>query len=290
MKKRIDNLKSHMQQMWDRVCVKSKALGQKGKSQLRKLKPYCRRCKEVLAKAWKWLTYCAKELSANAQNLLLKTIEWFFVNTAKLVSMLLPFLGKCWLLICGAALWLAAKAKAMYQAIRSRKPSRQPAALQKPETETPAVIQPVAELPEAEAPEILPVVEAEVSTEVEAVQKDILHQIWHVLCAICRVLRETVRWIWRLRGLLMSLPVAVVAIRFAWENMHRLPEMVGVDIQASGEFARTISRDLAVLGPLGITAFCILLTVGSKKPLFPWVISVFSLVLPPLIWFLNYYA
>ena len=285
MKERIDNDRSPMKNMWDRICVKSKA-------QLRKLKPCCQRCKEALRKARKWLAHCSKELSANAQNLLLKTIEWFCVNTAKLVSMLLPFLAKCWLLLCGAALWLATKAKAMYQAIRSRKPSRLPAAPQEPEVEVPADVQPVEELPQVEIPEILPAAEPEIPTVVKAapVKKDILHQIWHVLCIIGRVIRETVRWIWRLRGLLMSLPVAVVAIRFAWENMHRLPELVGVDIQASGEFARTISRDLAVLGPLGITAFCILLTVGSKKPLFPWVISVFSLVLPPLIWFLNYYA
>ena len=88
----------------------------------------------------------------------------------------------------------------------------------------------------------------------------------------------------------MAAPVVYFALKLAFQNAKRLPDMVGMDIQASGEFAHTVSREMAVYGPLGITAFCILLTISSKKPLFPCVISVFTLVLPPLIWFLNYYA
>ena len=99
-----------------------------------------------------------------------------------------------------------------------------------------------------------------------------------------------IKWIWKLRTVIMAVPVVWAAVKFARENMQRLPESVGLDIQASGEFARMITRDQAVYWPLGITAFCLLLMFCSKKPLLPWVISIFSLVLPWLIWITNYYA
>jgi hypothetical protein len=91
------------------------------------------------------------------------------------------------------------------------------------------------------------------------------------------------------RGVIFSIPVAVIAIIQAFRNAGRLPETVGMELLATGEFASTISRTSAVLIPLGITALCILLTCISKRTLFPWIISVFSLVLPILIWLTNVY-
>jgi hypothetical protein len=64
---------------------------------------------------------------------------------------------------------------------------------------------------------------------------------------------------------------------------------VGINLQSSGEFAQTITRDLAVMGPLGLTAACLLLMFCSRKAMYPWAISIFTLILPLLILITNLY-
>lgn len=111
-----------------------------------------------------------------------------------------------------------------------------------------------------------------------------------VLVIIGKAAKFVLMWLWKLRRILMAIPVLWIAIKYAVENMNRLPESVGLDIQSSGEFARMISREQAVFWPLGITIFCLVLMFCAKKPMLPWVISIFSLVLPVLIWLTNFYA
>lgn len=96
-------------------------------------------------------------------------------------------------------------------------------------------------------------------------------------------LRSVWKWAYRLRSVVLAIPVAVAAVFLAIYNMATLPEMVGIDLQATGEYAQTISKGVAVMGPLALTAVCLLLTVCSRKVLYPWLISVFSLVLPLLL-------
>ena len=50
-----------------------------------------------------------------------------------------------------------------------------------------------------------------------------------------------------------------------------------------------ISRDMAVLGPLGLTVACLLLMFCSRKAMYPWAISIFTLVLPLLLLISNLY-
>ena len=97
-------------------------------------------------------------------------------------------------------------------------------------------------------------------------------------------------WIFRLRKIFMAIPVVYLAIRIAMANMNRLPEYVGMNLQSNGEFAMMVTRNYAVYGPLGVTAFCLLLMFCSRKTVFPWVISIFSLVLPFLIYLTNMYT
>lgn len=94
-------------------------------------------------------------------------------------------------------------------------------------------------------------------------------------------------WIFRLRKIFMALPVLYAAAELAKKNMEELPEMVGFDIQSTGEFAQMVSRDTAVYGPLALTIVCVVLMLMSRKTIYPWLISIFSLVLPLLIWVLN---
>ena len=103
------------------------------------------------------------------------------------------------------------------------------------------------------------------------------------------VLKAIWRYIWMFRGAIISLPVLVFSIRQAFHNASVLPETVGLNIQATGEYAMTVSRSTAVVLPLLVTIGCILLTCFTKRPLFPWLISIFSLVLPVLIWVINIY-
>ena len=103
------------------------------------------------------------------------------------------------------------------------------------------------------------------------------------------VLKKIWNIAWSCRGVLISLPVLWIAIAEAFKNAARLPQTVGLNIQATGEFALTVSRPTAVVIPLLITLGCIVMTCLTKRNLFPWLISIFSLVLPILIWIMNIY-
>lgn len=96
-------------------------------------------------------------------------------------------------------------------------------------------------------------------------------------------------WIYRLRKVLMAIPVIVAAIYLARYNMANLPAQVGIDLQTTGVYAQMISRDLAVLGPLAVTGGCLLLMFCSRRTFYPWIISIFTLVLPILLYLTNVY-
>ena len=96
-------------------------------------------------------------------------------------------------------------------------------------------------------------------------------------------------WLFRLRKFVMAAPVVYAAIRLAAYNAKNLPEQVGLNLQSTGEFAMTISRYLAVVGPLGLTAACLLLMFCSLKAMYPWAISIFTLSLPLLLLISNVY-
>ncbi len=102
----------------------------------------------------------------------------------------------------------------------------------------------------------------------------------YVIKGICKLL-------FKLRGLILGIPVAVAAVVMAIYNQINLPDMVGISLQASGEYAKMVGKEIAVLGPLAVTGICIVLIFCSKKVLYPWLISMFSLILPLLILFTN---
>ena len=96
-------------------------------------------------------------------------------------------------------------------------------------------------------------------------------------------------WLFRLRKFVMAAPVVYYAVKLAQYNSQNLPEQVGLDMQSTGEFAQMISRDLAVMGPLALTAACLLLMFCSRKAVYPWAISIFTLALPILLLLSNIY-
>lgn len=102
-----------------------------------------------------------------------------------------------------------------------------------------------------------------------------------------RTVRFLYRWGYNLRSVLLAIPVAVASVMLAVYNMANLPSQVGIDLQASGEYAIMVGRGVAVMGPLAVTAACLLLMFCSRKVLYPWLVSLFSLVLPVLILITN---
>ena len=114
-----------------------------------------------------------------------------------------------------------------------------------------------------------------------------LEKTWNVLKKIGHVLGVIGKWIFRLRGFFMAIPVALAALYLAAQNMSSLPEEVGINLQANGEYAFLISRGLAVMAPLVVTGVCLVMMWLSRRTIYPWIISIFSLVLPILIWLTN---
>jgi len=94
-------------------------------------------------------------------------------------------------------------------------------------------------------------------------------------------------WVYRLRSILLAIPVLVASVVLAVVNMSKLPEIVGLNMQSNGEYATAITRGVAVMGPFALTAICLLLMFCSKKVLYPWLISIFSLALPLLFLFTS---
>ena len=105
--------------------------------------------------------------------------------------------------------------------------------------------------------------------------------------AVANFCKLAASYILRMRQAIMSIPVALAALYLAQYTYARLPEEVGINLQTTGEYAYMISREAAVLGPLAVTAVCLLLMFCSRRTVYPWIISIFSLVLPLLILFTN---
>lgn len=97
-------------------------------------------------------------------------------------------------------------------------------------------------------------------------------------------------WVYKLRSVFLAIPVAFAAIIMAIQNMTRLPETV--NLYFPGENILTanlteLSREAAVFGPLLVTVVCLVMMFLSRRVTFPWLISLFSLILPPFIYFIT---
>ncbi len=108
-------------------------------------------------------------------------------------------------------------------------------------------------------------------------------------------------YMYRLRSLLLAAPVAAVALVLAMRNLIQLPEQVEmIKLTYNPEAAdalfgifelgsATISREMAVYGPAALTAACLVMMILSKRALYPFLISIFTLCLPLVIWFFSVY-
>ena len=110
-----------------------------------------------------------------------------------------------------------------------------------------------------------------------------------VLAKIGGVLEVIVNLLYKLRKVFMAAPVVYYAVKLARYNSVNLPQVVGINLQSNGAFAQTLTRQMAVMGPLGVTAACLLLMFLSRKAMYPWAVSIFSLAIPIILLLSNRY-
>lgn len=94
-------------------------------------------------------------------------------------------------------------------------------------------------------------------------------------------------YIFKFRKMFLAIPVAWAAVMLAINNMTKLPERVGIDLQLDGTFAFEMTREIAVAGPVVLTLLCLVLMFCSKRVLTPWVVSLMTLIVPIFIWIFN---
>ena len=122
-----------------------------------------------------------------------------------------------------------------------------------------------------------------------------------VFRSIGRTFRDLWRYVFWFRSIVLGAPLAGAAVIIAAQSATRLPETVNyikvtVDTEAQnalfGLFVmgqETVSRNLAVMVPLGLTAACIVLMIFSKRMLYPFMIGLLTLTLPYIIYFFTIY-
>lgn len=108
-------------------------------------------------------------------------------------------------------------------------------------------------------------------------------------------------YIYKLRGLILAVPTATVAIVLASVNNTRLPETVETILPSFDTASpdavlgflvyqtEYIPRLTAVMGPAALTIACLLLMLCSKRVLYPWMISLLSLTIPLFLLLTNVY-
>ena len=86
-----------------------------------------------------------------------------------------------------------------------------------------------------------------------------LEKFGEVVSVIFAALKKTLHYLAAFKKIWLALPVGAAAIYLAvYANTH-FPEYVGINLLETGDYAYLVTREIAVMGPLAITAFCLLL-------------------------------
>lgn len=141
---------------------------------------------------------------------------------------------------------------------------------------------------------------------------DKVYDIWHkakpvfatignIFRGIGHVFYKIGLYMYRLRSIILAAPVAAAAAILAMTNMSRLPdtiEITKIAIEPEAENAllglftmtgHVITREVAVIGPVVITGACLVMMMCSKRTLYPFMISLFTLILPLALYFFHIY-
>ena len=114
-----------------------------------------------------------------------------------------------------------------------------------------------------------------------------LEKTKEVLGTTGKVLAKIGKYIYKFRSVFLAIPVVYGAVRLALYAQANLPEQVGINLKETGDYAMMVNRNTAILVSLGVTGVCLLMMFISRKTIYPWLISLFSLVLPILLILTN---
>ncbi|MBE6959166.1 MAG: hypothetical protein E7448_00360 [Ruminococcaceae bacterium] len=117
--------------------------------------------------------------------------------------------------------------------------------------------------------------------------RPVLESAQNVCTETGRAVKNVSSYVIKMRKIFLAIPVVWGAIYMAIYNEANLPAIVGLDLQTNGDFGIQVIRELAVLGPVVITGVCLLLMFCSRRLLTPWLVSMFSLLLPVIILITN---
>lgn len=110
--------------------------------------------------------------------------------------------------------------------------------------------------------------------------KAVFQKIGRVFSIIGKVL-------YHMRKIFMAVPVVWLAVRLYGYAMENLPKVVGILLKEDGNYMHYLPRDTVAMGCMAVTAACLLMMFLSRRTLYPWLISIFSLVLPFLLIITN---
>lgn len=103
------------------------------------------------------------------------------------------------------------------------------------------------------------------------------------------ILGKIIMVCYHMRKIVMAVPVVLAALQLAAYNTTHLPDKVGLFLQNNGTFTQMIDKGLAVTGPVILTCACLFLMLFSRKAMYAWFISIFTLALPILLLVSNIY-
>ncbi len=93
--------------------------------------------------------------------------------------------------------------------------------------------------------------------------------------------------VYRFRGVILASIVVLFSIVLAIMSGSMLPDQVGIDLQSDGSFSMMVPKLVAILFPMLITLVSLLFVLVSKRTLYPFLISMFTLTIPMLILLTN---
>ena len=117
--------------------------------------------------------------------------------------------------------------------------------------------------------------------------RPVLTKTYQITSKAINTLVSAWKYVLKFKKIFLAVPVGTMAVILALQNLIKLPPIVGLDLQSNGDFNIQIIREIAAIGPMAITAVCLLLMFCSKRTLTPWIVSVISLLLPLLILITN---
>lgn len=100
-----------------------------------------------------------------------------------------------------------------------------------------------------------------------------------------RKIGPVLKKLFKYRGVALALPVVAGSAILTTLNMAKLPAKVTLNLPAlaDGQIILKLmemDKGTAVIVPVLVTAVCLLLMFCSRRQTYPWLVSLFSLVLP----------